>query len=219
MHGPLPAVRDSAETANYMNPASGDNKELLELARQGDADAFALLFERYRELISRIAFRLVGSGACDDVVMETCLKTWQSLPEYQSEAALKKWWCRLVHNCALDELRRRKRRRDDTVSADEEDAQPLIEQVADSHAESPADAAVHRELGLLLEKAMAKLSPEHRTTLLLREVDGLEYSQIAAATGVSIGTVMSRLFNARRRLRRLISEEHADEEAILATHS
>ena len=80
----------------------------------------------------------------------------------------------------------------------------MVETIPDSSAASPRREAELRDLGVVLDEAMAVLSEEHRTVLLLREVDGLSYRELAAATGVSIGTVMSRLFHARRKLRRVL---------------
>ena len=194
-------------------------QEQLDRARAGDRDAFAELFEPYRPLVTRIAIRLVGPDASDDVVVDTCVKGWQALPRFEGSEALGRWWCRIARNAALDEIRRRRRREDalptqePLVTLEEDGPTDPLAQVADPRAPSPAEFAERKDLAELIERALAKLGEDHRTTLLLREVDGLEYRQIAQATGVSIGTVMSRLFHARRRMRRLIEEEQAHETA------
>jgi len=91
--------------------------------------------------------------------------------------------------------------------AGDDDDRPLLDRVADPRAEG-ADRRVQRlELGTQLAEALAQLSAEHRTALLLREVDGLSYKEVAAATGVGIGTVMSRLFYAKHRLRKLLGQK------------
>ena len=197
-----------------MDSLQSDTAKLIEQARQGDVTAFTTLFEHHRDLLNRIAFRLVGDNECDEVVMDTCLKAWQSLPEYRGDSAFTGWLVRTARNCALDRIRRRQHRAEHfVVSADDENAQPLIEQVADPNAVVPGDDVARSELRAGLDRALDRLSPEHRTVLLLREVDLLDYRQIADAAGVSIGTVMSRLFNARRHLRRLVKEEFAHENA------
>lgn len=198
-------------------PADSPNlRLLLARSRAGDQGAFTELFESYRPLMHGLAYRLVGMEACEDVVMEACLKAWQSLPEYQSDAALRRWWCRITHNCAMDELRRRRRRTEGVVHTDDDQHRDILEMIPDTQMPSPSEALTQSDAGATLDRAVSRLSPDHRTTLLLREVDGLSYLEIAAATGVSIGTVMSRLFHARRHLKRLLQEELADETAHVA---
>ncbi len=202
-----------------MNQDQKGIQEQLDRARAGDRDAFAELFEPYRPLVTRIAIRLVGPDASDDVVVDTCVKGWQALPRFEGTEALGRWWCRIVRNAALDELRRLRRReealptQEPLATLEDDGLDDPLARVADPGAPSPAQLAERKELGELIERALAKLGEDHRTAILLREVDGLEYRQIAQATGVSIGTVMSRLFHARRRLRRLIEEEQAHETA------
>jgi RNA polymerase sigma-70 factor (ECF subfamily) len=188
-------------------------EQLLNRARAGDREAFAALFEKYRPLLHRVAVRLVGPDHAGDAVMESCIKAWQALPVFRGEAALSRWFCQTVRNTALDEIRRRNRRGFEALPADDETHAEMIEGIEDKHTPSPEENVRRRELGECIERAMAKLSEEHRTAILLREVDGLDYREIAAATGVSMGTVMSRLFNARLRLRKLLKEDMVHENA------
>jgi len=176
-------------------------RDFLARARQGDVDAFAAVFEQYRSLLHGIAYRFVGPVDCDDVVMDTYLKVWRSIPQFKGQASIKTWLCKAVRNCALDHLRRRSRREAHHAEPLDDGQGPVVERIPDPAATAPDEAAARGELGRLLDEALAKLSDNHRTTFLLREVDGLSYGEIAAATDVSIGTVMSRLFHARRNLR------------------
>jgi RNA polymerase sigma-70 factor (ECF subfamily) len=178
--------------------------QLIDRARQGDMEAFAELFEELRPMVHAIACRLVGSSDAEDVVMETFLKAWKAVPRFQGSSSLNTWVYRITHNCAQDFLRARSRR-DARLAPVEKDATPL-DNVPDPHQVSPADSLVNAELGRMIDIALARLSPEHAATLQLRFVDGLSYSELAAATGVSLGTVMSRLFNGRRKLCRIMSE-------------
>lgn len=183
--------------------------QLLDQARGGDMAAFQTLFETQRSLLNGLAYRLVGNSECDDVVMDACLRAWQALPEFKGYTGWTGWLCRITRNSALDELRRRKRRSEELVlSKDDGEHQETVENIMDPRAESPAAAAQNRDLAGILQAAMAELTPEHRAALVMREVDEMSYLDIAAATGVNIGTVMSRLFNARRRLRRIMEEKY-----------
>ena len=180
--------------------------ETLERAKRGDVDAFAEVFESLRPIVFSIACRLVGTNEAEDVVMDTYLKAWKALPRFRQGSSLKTWLYRICHNCAMDYLRARKRRAE-ARPADDADPDGIgIERIADGTQRSPADTLSDRELGQRLDRALARLSPEHRTSLELRFTDELSYAEIAAATGVSIGTVMSRLFNAKRKLKNILAD-------------
>lgn len=169
-------------------------------------DAFAELFEELRPTMYAVAYRLVGAADADDVVMDSFLKAWQGLPRFRGKAALKSWLFRIVHNCAVDRLRKRERRK--TVSLTCDVTERAVERdISESTAATPSEIAAGRDFSQHVQDALATLSTAHRVVLELRYVDGLQYNEIAAATGVSIGTVMSRLFHARRRLRAGLSQK------------
>ena len=181
---------------------------LLDRARHGDTEAFAAAFEQYRPLLYRVACRLTGPDDAEDVVMDTYLKTWKAIPRLRGDTALRAWLCTATRNCALDSLRHRRRQDEKLVrdTAAEADETPLLERLPDSQAEGSDRRAERLDLGAELAAALQSLSADHRTTLLLREVDGLSYKEVAAATGVGIGTVMSRLFYAKHKLRKLLTK-------------
>jgi RNA polymerase sigma-70 factor (ECF subfamily) len=184
-------------------------EHLLDRARQGDVEAFAAVFEQFRPLLHRIACRLVGVDDGEDVVMDTYLKAWKAIPRFRGDAALRSWLCTATRNCALDYLRRRRRDDERLVhdAPDGDDETPLLERLADPQAEGSDRRAERVDVGGELAAALRELSADHRTTLLLREVDGLSYKEVAAATGVNIGTVMSRLFYAKHKLRNLLRQK------------
>lgn len=176
--------------------------EQLNKARQGDMDAFADLFESYRPLLCQVAFRLVGADDCEDVVMDSFLKVWRALPAFRGESKIKTWLCAVVRNCSLDYLRKRKKTMNFTpIDGVTEHPEEMI---TGSLGDNPERRAGLRDLQEHMNMAFSQLSDQHRTTFLMHELDGMAYKDIAAATGVSIGTVMSRLFHARRRLRKLL---------------
>jgi RNA polymerase sigma-70 factor, ECF subfamily len=180
---------------------------LIRRARKGDADAFAEAFEPLRSMVYAVAYRLVGPDDAEDVVMQTYLKAWQAIPRFGGRSALKTWLYRITRNCALDSLRSRGRRRERVLSQEELDG-PAV-QFPDLSQATPDEIIARSETAAFVQAAMLGLSPEHRTALQMRFTDGMSYGEIAAATGVAIGTVMSRLFNAKRKLR-VILENEAD---------
>ena len=183
--------------------------EKLERARNGDMNAFAEVFETYRPLLHSVAYHLVGPDDCDDVVMDAFLKVWRTLPRFRKRTSMKNWLCKVTRNCALDHIRKRTRREAHTFrepESGEDPDGPFVENVPDVDSAPPDRAAEQSELAEVLDRALAKLPDHHRIPVVLREIEGLSYKEIAAATGVSVGTVMSRLFYAKRRLRRLLED-------------
>jgi len=183
-----------------------DSAKLIADAQAGDMDAFAALFEALRPMAFAVASRLIGPDDADDVVMEAYLKAWQALPRFSGRSSLKTWLYRITHNCALDMIRARDRRKERVAQEPAEESGRTLETLPDETARAPDEDTVRAELAGEVREALVRLSREHRLTLEFRFADGLSYAEIAAATGVSIGTVMSRLFNAKRKLRRVLEE-------------
>jgi RNA polymerase sigma-70 factor (ECF subfamily) len=174
---------------------------VIERARQGDMDAFMELFEEARPMVFNVACRVVGPDEAEDVVMDTYLKAWKAIPGFTGHSASRTWLCRIAHNCAIDHWRKQKPWTM-TGSADEEPVDPS--QLPDATQRLPSSLVAGAETAACIHAALDRLPSEHRATLLLRFADGLSYSEIAAATGVSLGTVMSRVFNGRRKLMKLL---------------
>lgn len=181
-----------------MNKEMTDN---IKKAKEGDVDAFAAVFEKLRPMVFSVAYRLVGPNDADDVLMESYLKAWQAIPNFNERSALKTWLYRITFNTAQDFLRKRQRE-DKRLVRDKDDSEKVIDNVADQQQASPSENLEAAETKATVEKALDMLPEEHKVTLLLRFADELSYAEIAAATGVSIGTVMSRLFNGKRKLKK-----------------
>ena len=173
-------------------------------ARAGDPEAFRFLVERYQGRAYRLALRILRSEeAARDAVQEAFVKAYTSLARFEERSSFFTWLYRLVTNQCID-MRRREHadrrvdwREDDPL---EEAALHLAPEAEGSLPELPVDAFARKELRAQLEAAIGALPEAARATLLLREVDGLSYAEIAAAQGIPRGTVMSRLHYARRRL-------------------
>lgn len=183
-----------------MRQLSGD---LLTRAQNGDAEAFAEAFEGLRPTVFAVAARLVGPDEAEDVTMETYLRAWKALPKFHGRSSLKSWLYRIAHNCAIDAIRKRVRQRE-VYPEPGDDGRSLLEAVPDSTAEHPAAGLESEETRDVIDRALMKVPETHRLVLLLRYSDGLSYSEIAAATGLAPGTVMSRLFNGKRKLRQAL---------------
>jgi len=181
---------------------------LLRLARAGDIDAFCRAFEPHRMLVYAVARRLVGADDAEDVTMDTFLKAWQGLPGLRRDRGLRAWLCRIARNCALDIIRTRSRRAELGRADGAGGGEDALEQLADPNAIAPDEELARQDDAARLAPALAALGEAHRTTVEFRYADGLSYGEIAGATGVSIGTVMSRLFYAKKKMRQLMRDEN-----------
>ena len=182
------------------------DSDLIKRAQEGDTEAFEQLFEPLRSLAFAVAVRIVGQNDAEDVVMTAFLKAWQALPRFSGKSSLKTWLYRITHNCALDHIRSRQRRKEVSLQSDDDD-RDMLAGMPDTE-QRPADEIVaNAELAERIDWALLQLPSDHRVALELRFNDGLSYAEIAASTGVSIGTVMSRLFYGKRKLQRILEEE------------
>lgn len=175
----------------------------IKKAQEGDIDAFAEVFEELRPLVFSVAYRLVGPNDADDVLMETYLKAWKSIPGFNHRSGLKTWLYRITYNCAQDFLRKRQRESKHLVTSSD-GTESIIDNLTDHDQQLPSAKMEADETKGIIEQALEILTEEHKITLLLRYAEELSYSEIAAATGVSIGTVMSRLFNGKRKLKKIL---------------
>lgn len=178
------------------------DEQLLARAAQGDRPALDELFRRYRLVAYRVAHRLLGNEAdALDAVQEGFVKALTHLPGFQGRSSFKTWLLRVVSNAALDLGRQRRRR--EAVSMDalgpqhREDLEPLVVEV-------PGHDLERADLRRLLHEALAQLPEAQRQTFVLHAEAGLSYREVADTLDISIGTVMSRLYYARQKLRALL---------------
>jgi len=198
--GPITGAAASGSTT--------DEREYVERAQAGDHQAFRVLVERYQDRAFRLARRVLrDEEAARDAVQEALLKAYGSLGRFQGRSSFYTWLYRLVMNQCIDMKRRD--RSDRHVDVPEGDPLELADAEHDPPevlgvAFAPAAEVMRKELRACLARAIEELPEEHRRTLLLREVDGLSYAEIAKALEVPKGTVMSRLHHARRKVRTFI---------------
>jgi RNA polymerase sigma-70 factor, ECF subfamily len=188
-------------------PGEVPDTELVARARQGDMAAYEVLVTRYRGRIYGMIYHMTGSDAdARDLSQEVFIKAWRALPQFEDRAKFTTWLHRITQNAVIDWVRKR-RIRPGTEFNDEVAAAPEAAAVTVPRGNARPDHALeHRELGERIREALAQLSPEHRAVVLLKEIEGLSYQEIADTVGCAIGTVMSRLFNARKRLQELLQD-------------
>lgn len=187
--------------------------DLVTRAQQGDARAFDALVTKYRGRIYSMTYNLVHNDSdAWDLSQEAFIKAWRALPSFKLDSSFYTWLYRIAHNCAYDFLRKRKVQSAGEFDDNRVDHQPDPTAEAVPHAFARPDKAMaNAELGVRIRKAVAQLSDDHRTAILLREIEGLQYDEIAQVMKTSIGTVMSRLFYARKKLQELLKDAYEPE--------
>ena len=194
-------------------PSGGPSDlEVIQRVRNGESEAFRLLVERYQGRAYRLALRVLrDEEAARDAVQDAFVKAYSALGRFEGRSSFFTWLYRLVMNQCLDAKRRDKSARE---VAFEEGAGLELEPEAslnpvpevDGVSFAPAATLMRKELLAHLARAIEQLPPAARETLLLREVEGLSYAEIATALGIPKGTVMSRLHYARKQLQKLLVE-------------
>src|SRR5580698_4613132 len=188
-----------------VNHASAEDTQLVKLAKRGDMVAFEELVARHRDKIYARAYSMMrNEDEALDLSQEAWVKGWQRLVQFQGDSSFVTWMTRIVINLCLDQLRKHKRQRAESIEVLEEE-QGGVERFMPVTTPNPTAGLERTELRKRIDRALAQLSKEHRTVLVLHEFEELEYKEIAKRMKCSIGTVMSRLFYARRRMASLLA--------------
>lgn len=184
--------------------SAAEDITLVRAAQRGDMAAFEELVGRHRDKIYARAFSMMrNEEEAIDLSQEAWVKGWQRLQQFQGESSFGTWMTRIVINLCLDQLRKQKRQRTESIEALNE-ASGGVERLMPVVTVNPTAGLEQSELRRRIDQAMSQLSYEHRTVLILHEFEEMEYKEIAKTMGCSIGTVMSRLFYARRKLAALL---------------
>jgi len=191
------------------------NRELIEAlvdrARGGDLEAFEGLVAHYQDRVYNYVLRMIYDPMdAQDVAQETFVRAWQGLPRFRGASSFQTWLYRIASNLAIDAARSHKRRGLVMVSLDEPlegtDASELGHDLPDESRTGPVESLEQGELRTYVWAAVAELSPKLRPVIVLADLQGLSYGEIAKILGCPVGTVKSRLFNARNQLREKLKE-------------
>lgn len=196
-------------TATGGDPDWEPDHELVRATLAGDAYAYKGLVERYQSRIYGVCYGMVRNPEdARDLAQDTFVKAHQNLERFRFGASFYTWLCRIAMNVSIDFLRRQKVRRaeafDEGIAAKDSDGVISFAH----HAQSPSRALERSRLKARIEAALAELPEEQRQIIILREVDGLAYKEIAEVLDIPEGTVMSRLFYARKKLQAALRDEH-----------
>ncbi|MFN0074346.1 MAG: RNA polymerase sigma factor [Chloroflexota bacterium] len=192
---------DPGQSIDLMSaPKFLDDADILARARLGDVDAFNRLVLDHERPVYSLAYRLLGNpDDAADATQDSFVNAYRAINGFRGEA-IRPWLFRIAVRCCYDQLRRRKRRREDSLDADSEE---VHWEPADPDP-GPELGVLHSETGAAIERALQSLPLDQRTIVILCDVQGLSYEEAAEAADLELGTVKSRLSRARSRLRELL---------------
>jgi RNA polymerase sigma-70 factor (ECF subfamily) len=185
-----------------------EDVELVKKCQNGDTKAFNELVTRYRGKAYAMIYNMVRNEQdAWDLAQDGFLKAWKSIAGFRGQSAFYTWLYRIMTNVTIDWLRKKQIQGDtefdDSLELNNVEpgssTAPKAELLPDARME-------HAEIRKRIDAALQKLSPEHRAVIVMKEMDGLQYNEIADAMGCSLGTVMSRLFYARKKLQALLRD-------------
>jgi RNA polymerase sigma-70 factor, ECF subfamily len=207
-------LNKSQQDASNTSPEPLDPDEdfrLVALAQQGDMSAYDALVTRHRGKIYAMIRNMIHQEAeAWDLSQEVFIKAWHALPRFEARARFSTWLYRIAHNAVYDWARKRKIESSGEWNDEIFDRERIdsASSTTPSGGESPDETMAHGELRVKIQIALNKLSPEQREVVLLKDVQGLSYKEIAEVMSCTLGTVMSRLFYARQKLQTLLKDEY-----------
>ncbi|MFN9031719.1 MAG: RNA polymerase sigma factor RpoE [Betaproteobacteria bacterium] len=174
------------------------DQALVERVQRGEKRAFELLVAKYQRKIFRLLSRLIRDPAeIEDVAQEAFVKAYRALPNFRGESAFYTWLYRIAINTAKNHLVAQGRRAPTTTETDVEDAENFDDADQLRDVNTPESMLQSRQVGEAVNRAIEKLPEDLRTAIVLRELEGLSYEEIAESMNCPIGTVRSRIFRAR----------------------
>ena len=186
--------------------SAADDVALVRAAQQGDMGAFEELVARHRDKIYARAYSMMrNEEEAIDLSQEAWVKGWQRLVQFQGDSSFTTWMTRITINLCLDQLRRKKRQRTESIEEMDEESGGVERQMPVVTV-NPTERLERAELRVRIDRALGQLSEAHRTVLVLHEFEQMDYKTIAKTMNCSIGTVMSRLFYARRKMAALLQD-------------
>lgn len=184
-----------------------EERNLVRAARNGDEEAFGRLVEKTQSRLVRLLRGMVrDDDEAMDLVQETYIKAHRSLDTFREGSAFGTWLHRIGVNAAIDQLRKRAAFAASSLEGPASAEGDTPDPAGASERPTPDRVLEGEEAGKALRRALNYMPPEHKATILLRELEGLSYGEIAEITGTAVGTVMSRLFYVRRKLRDVLRE-------------
>jgi RNA polymerase sigma-70 factor (ECF subfamily) len=189
------------ESAAVLGNTGSTDLDLVERHRHGDEEAFRELYQRFEGMVYNVALRMAGRPEdADDLAQEVFLRIHRKLAGFRGASSLKTWVFRVAINCCRSRLRRRRRWTGRRI-----EVEGLLDRLPDPR-RGPEERALEHALGRRLEAALSVVPVVYREAVVLRDLQGFSYEEIAEVVGVRIGTVRSRIARGRERLREALEK-------------
>jgi len=184
-----------------------DENLLIQKSQVGDIKSFEILVEAYQKKAFNIAYRMLGNlEDANDVTQEALVKVYKYLPKFKGDSKFSTWLYSIVTNTSIDYMR--KNRKADVVYLDKKEDDKMKKEIPDN-TNSPEQLLEKNEIKRVIHDSINKLSREHRTVIILRDIQGFSYEEIANILNCSVGTVKSRISRARGNLKSILSQNMA----------
>lgn len=181
---------------------------LIKKAKKGDSAAFSALMEQHFAMIYNLALRMSGNpDDASDLTQEVMIKLFKNIGAFEGKSKFSTWVYRVASNTCLDELRKIKRKKTVSLDAEYETEDGSVGYEAEDTAPTPDVSAERSELKTIVAKAVSRLGEEYRTAVILRDINGLSYTEIAEVIGCSVGTVKSRISRGRANLKEILEKD------------
>lgn len=186
--------------------SAAQDLEWVKRSQRGDQDAFSSLVTKYQRRIYSLAFGMLGNREdALDITQETFLKAFRAIREFRGGGGFYTWLYRIAHNLSIDLMRKEWRRRNLEYQDERKNTPEDVVLTVPSTVSHPGEETARKELRQVLVEAIRSLPEEHRAVILLREMEGLSYEEIAGTLRIRKGTVMSRLHYARQKLQAMLN--------------
>lgn len=204
-------VNEAPQGASKPKDTKSEDRELVARVQEGDNLAFRILYDRYHRRAHAIAFGVVKNKEdAMDIVQDGFVKVHRHIGKFQGSSSFYTWLYRIIMNLSIDHVRRRKNAKgveyDDRVGREADQVAgdgALLPRILDTN---PGKTVIRRELLEKIQSALDELPEYHRAVIMLREIEGLSYEEMSKVLGVPKGTIMSRLFHARKKMQASLSD-------------
>lgn len=191
-------------------------RNLIRKAKQGDMHAFEELILKHEKIVYNLALRMMNhSEDAKDISQEVFLKAYRSLCNFDERSAFSTWLYRITHNTCIDEMRKRKGKQSYSLEEELENEEGSMQRQIADEGDTPEESLLREEQKSEILQALGNLSEEHKAAIVLRDVKGLSYEEIAEILEVSLGTVKSRISRGRNQLKNEILKMREQNEKIV----
>jgi RNA polymerase sigma-70 factor (ECF subfamily) len=198
-------VISASSPVSSSQPESDDY--LVQLCLRGNKQSFGKLYQRHQARVRSTLYQLCGADGLDDLVQDVFLRAWKGLGKFKQNAQFSTWLYRITWNVACDRRKAYAKARDRHVSVDEEQLQNLEDPAFNSQDGDRPSSLTQLHYQDLLQRGLIELSMEHRTVLVLHDLEELPQKEVAQILDIPVGTVKSRLFHARNSLRKFLESQ------------